>query len=356
MYPTTEFSILPRRFPPEIIAHIIHLALPSLHVTTPLQPRYDLLSKFCLVSHTWREISQPLLLTYIEFTPARSRLEKLIQTETRMGAMSSMLEKAEFVRVGRSGTGGGYFSFREAEWSWLTEKCPRIATIWLEHAAGPMMEHLCAFKNLKFLHFGGCATWFINFDKNACLPTLEHLSLATSAGVELDSLLKITISVFPKLKCLTILGAQFIDSTFPTSPTPLTRAISTLVFMGDIRNEARVQLPILALFPYVRKLRLGRWVQEIPFPARIRALPEISLEDLTLEWHCATDAEIVEGLGERSLANLKRLRVSYYEEHDEVENEDLVRVRKECAQRGIEFVECWWSADEKAQKGSYYWV
>lgn len=125
--------------------------------------------------------------------------------------------------------------------------------------------------------------------------------------------------------------------------------------MTDTRESSIVARDLLPLFPNLQFLRLGYWVAKIPFPVRVASLATTSLGSLVLEWNCAEDREVVQGLEMAALKELKTLKLNYCEGYYGF-SQGSEEVRERCRERGIQLVEKWWTEKEKAGKGSYYWV
>ena len=88
------------QLPPELVSHIIVLALPPVHVSVPLQPRYDLLLTLCRVNRTWRALAQPHFFTHVEYISATDRLGRLRRAVDGNEELAALAGRARVVRLG----------------------------------------------------------------------------------------------------------------------------------------------------------------------------------------------------------------------------------------------------------------
>lgn len=183
----------------------------------------------------------------------------------------------------------------------------------------------------------------LDFDVPTPLPSIGHLSLQTFSGADLELLVQSPLSAFPNIHSLTLIGQHYIGPTFPTTPTSLTAAITTLVLMTTTREYSNnLRDHLLPLFSSVENLHLGYWGERIDFLERVASLATTRLRSLTLEWHCAEDHEILQALDMAVLGELEYLKLNYYEGYDDVE-QGSDEVRAKCRERGIELVDRWWT-------------
>ncbi|KAK4703935.1 hypothetical protein P7C70_g2285, partial [Phenoliferia sp. Uapishka_3] len=324
--------------PTELLLSIIELSLPPFHPTLGRLPQLDRLRVFALVSPTFRDIAQTFMWKVAEYDPRGDRVFKAVKLAVENERCKKLAAQARTVRVRGAAVQGDREIWRKLEWLH-----PRTGSLWLSQTQSPRDIFDRSYRSgLYSLHLDYHKSGSrIIFNEGTVFPVLRRLAVWTCHWDDLTTILD-AAPTFPNLQKLFLLlsfsGRRPSPTTFPGSPTSLTRSITSLSLLAEV-NFGDIELPwrLLSLFPALTHLRIGVRGRKSPnhdFSRLARHLP-LQLETLALlEGIPLTSSVVAKALKREGPRSLRRLSL-----HELKDFDGDIEIQEACQDLGIELVD-----------------